>query len=637
MENVDAQASFGRSRKSDYVIAIAAAAVATLLVRGLSSYLPSSDQPAPISVSLFLFAILLSAWRGICPALLALVLSLLAQYCLFRPSSAGFLIAPRDQIRLICFAMIGLGIIALGAAKKAALTAAWSANADLARALLALKQTNQSLESESAERELVYKKLQFSEALLAEGQRISHTGSWLFNIEANKLRWSDEHYRIFGYEPDVGQPTFEMTSQRFHADDRHRVSHIVNDAVKAGARFECEYRIVLPEGTVRHILAIGYQANADHAGAGDYIGISVDITERRKTEELLRKREREFRTLAENSPDSVIRYDLDCQRVYVNPAYERTRAVEPGAMLHQPLARDWHWDTPVHEYEQRLRRIIATGQPEQMFGIWNIPNGKQIHCAIHAVAERDANGAVMSVLAIIRDISSIKQAELRLQESQILLRQLVNRTETVREEERKHLARELHDDLAQYLFTLRMSIMTVDFEFGQRHPSLAEKTGAMIALVDSGIKVVRNIVSSLRPAALDMGIVAALEWLVQEFSAQSGIVCHLQTAVAEDSPSEEHAVAFFRITQEALRNVARHAGATEVKIDFKRSNGAHQLVVEDNGTGFDPAHKKPSSFGLVGMRERALMYGGKVDIAAAPRRGTTIRVCIPFPAETADT
>ncbi|HEV7817294.1 MAG TPA: PAS domain S-box protein, partial [Janthinobacterium sp.] len=480
-------------------------------------------------MSVFLCAILLSSWRGAWPGGLAFLLSLLALFYSFHLHSAPFQLGTKNELRLAYFCLVGLGITALGAAKGAALKAAWSANGDLARAVQELRRINQKLERDGAERERVYEQLRFSEAFLTEGQRISHTGSWLLNIASNKLVWSEEHYRIFGYEPGIGLVSFDMATQRLHAEDRERVFCTVREAVQAGARFECEYRIALPDGAVRHIQTAGYPAQA--GDAGEYIGISADITERREAEELVRKREEVFRTLAENSPDSVIRYDLDCRRIYVNPAYELARGRSAGELLHTPLDMDWHADMPAGEYKMLLRRIIETGQQDRMSGVWTQPGGRQIHYEVQAVAERDANGAVVSVLAISRDITSLKEAERRLEESQHLLRQLANRSESVREEERKHLARELHDDLAQYLLALRMKISVLDFEFGQRQPSLAEKTAGMIALVDSSITVVRNIVTSLRPAALDMGIVSALEWLVQEFVAQTGIACKLHSAV----------------------------------------------------------------------------------------------------------
>jgi PAS domain S-box-containing protein len=636
MWNVDVGPAPGQKKMVDYVIATGAVGVAALVVHWMSAYFLPTQTPAPVSVSVFFCAILLSAWRGGWPGGLAFLLSLTSLYYFFRQPSGGLQLATRDEIRLAYFALVGLGITALGAAKGTALKAAWSAIDDLAEAVLKLKRINQKLESEGAERELIYKKLRFSEALLTEGQRISRTGSWLLNSASNKLLWSDEHYRIFGYEPDVGEATFRMASQRIHAEDRERVSHIVREAMRASARFECEYRIVLPGGELRHIKAAGYPAQSVHVGHGEYIGISVDITEQRQAEELLRRSEREFRTLAENSPDSVIRYDLDCRRIYVNPAYERTRGVPANTMLHRPLSYNWHWDIAVDEYITRLRRIIDTGEPDQMFGIWRSPGNKALHCAVQAVAERDASGAVVSVLAIIRDVTSIKQAELRLEESQTLLRQLANRSETVREEERKHLARELHDDLAQYLLALRMKISLLDFDFGLGQPSQAQGTAGMIALVDSSIAVVRNIVTSLRPAALDMGIVSALEWLVQEFAAQTGIDCRLDSRVTSVRIHEASAVAFFRIAQEALRNVARHAGASRVDIGFRRLDACYLLEVSDNGVGFDAAFKKPASFGLVGMQERALMLSGRVDICTAPHAGTSIQVYIPvhtFPPE----
>jgi signal transduction histidine kinase len=211
------------------------------------------------------------------------------------------------------------------------------------------------------------------------------------------------------------------------------------------------------------------------------------------------------------------------------------------------------------------------------------------------------------------------------------MRWLASRNERVREDERKHLKRELHDELGQYLLALRLGVSVVELQFGANNALLREKTQRLTEIVDSAIKVVRNVVTSLRPAALDLGIVSALEWLVDEYDRFGGtdMRCELHVCEEDIELDDVRATAIFRIVQESLTNIVRHARASKVDITLGRSDAKYLLEVRDNGQGFEPDIRKEKSFGLVGIRERTLALGGEVDISSVPGQGTSIRVSIP--------
>jgi PAS domain S-box-containing protein len=231
-------------------------------------------------------------------------------------------------------------------------------------------------------------------------------------------------------------------------------------------------------------------------------------------------------------------------------------------------------------------------------------------------------------IGLSRDITGRKAMEQELQASQDSLRQLAARNEEAREDERKHLTREIHDELGQYLLALRLGISVLDLQFGQDNARLQEQARRLIEMVDATTKVVRNVVTSLRPAALDAGFASALEWLVGEYSAKTGLQFALQVCQQGVQLDDRRATALFRIVQESLTNIVRHAMANKVEVSLERCDGNYRLTVRDNGRGFDPAVRKDKSFGLVGMRERALMLGGELDIASVPGN-TTITVRIP--------
>jgi signal transduction histidine kinase len=214
--------------------------------------------------------------------------------------------------------------------------------------------------------------------------------------------------------------------------------------------------------------------------------------------------------------------------------------------------------------------------------------------------------------------------------TQDLLRQLAARSEVLQEEERKHLAREIHDELGQSLSVLRLKLSILGLRFGESCPLLEEEVPSMIELVDSTIKVARNVVTSLRPTALDMGIVSALDWLVNEFTLHTGIQCKLHVPVENFHLDERRATEIFRIAQESLTNVRRHAQASKVTVTLRRWQGNYVLEVRDNGKGFNPSLREKNSFGLIGIRERALVLEGKVNIRSIPNQGTSIRLYFPI-------
>lgn len=235
------------------------------------------------------------------------------------------------------------------------------------------------------------------------------------------------------------------------------------------------------------------------------------------------------------------------------------------------------------------------------------------------------------VMAVVRDVSDRHNAEQSLAESRGHLRKLVTQNDAVREAERRHLAREVHDELGQLLTGLRMDMSLLDMRFGAQSPGLTENVQSMKALLDRAIQGVRQVVANLRPTALDMGLIAALESVCIEFTQHTGIACVFQSNEKVVDMDEPRAVVVFRILQESLTNVMRHAGASHVSVTLGRDGNTLGLEVRDNGKGFDPsAVAANTSFGLLGMRERARGMGGHVAIISAPGQGAVVGLTIPF-------
>jgi two-component system, NarL family, sensor histidine kinase UhpB len=240
------------------------------------------------------------------------------------------------------------------------------------------------------------------------------------------------------------------------------------------------------------------------------------------------------------------------------------------------------------------------------------------------------------VLTVVRDISERKQAEKALFESREQLRRLSAYLQKAREEERTMIAREIHDELGQALTALKMDLVNIEeiavaFARAADTQALSERVASMSQLIDSTVQNVRKISGQLRPVLLDsLGLIAAIEWQLEEFQNRTNITCTIAVLPEEFEVDPEKSTAIFRILQESLTNIARHAKATEVDVLLSLENGTLTLEVKDNGVGISESDvAKTGSFGLLGMRERALMFGGALTLSGGPEGGTTVAVRMP--------
>ncbi|MCU9953222.1 MASE4 domain-containing protein [Burkholderia sp. BKH01] len=231
-----------------------------------------------------------------------------------------------------------------------------------------------------------------------------------------------------------------------------------------------------------------------------------------------------------------------------------------------------------------------------------------------------------------REVEERVRAERALQASREDLREIAAISATAREAEQRRIARELHDELAQLLATLTNDLEWLIDHVPQDDALLARKIAAMHTMARGAVAATRRIASDLRPLMLDdLGFAAAMQWLVEDFRHRHGIACTLHVEPPELQLDEPYATAVFRIAQEALANVARHAAASHADVDLVHRDEAIALTICDDGTGFDPgAPRKSSSFGLVGLRERAYLVGGTLRIATRLGEGTTVEVEIPL-------
>lgn len=247
---------------------------------------------------------------------------------------------------------------------------------------------------------------------------------------------------------------------------------------------------------------------------------------------------------------------------------------------------------------------------------------------------RDLSGRTTGVASLCIDITDQVASESHLRALVVQLRALSARLDSIREEERTRIARDLHDDLGQTLTALKMDLAQLgrDLKYGRAGSTIDERLREMSSLVEMCMKNTRRIATDLRPSVLDdIGILAAIEWQLAEFERRSGLSTTLAVAAADVEIDAARGTALFRIVQEALTNVVRHADASHVDVLFRVADGTVHVTVRDNGRGIgSDGTSNPLSLGLLGMRERAALLGGRVTVAGEPNQGTTVTVSLPL-------
>jgi signal transduction histidine kinase len=229
-------------------------------------------------------------------------------------------------------------------------------------------------------------------------------------------------------------------------------------------------------------------------------------------------------------------------------------------------------------------------------------------------------------------VTERKKTEQNLNRSYEEVRQLTSHLQNIREEERSHIAREIHDELGQQLTVLKMDVLGLSKKLGDQDAVIQQKIRDITELLDSTVRSVRRISSELRPSLLyNLGLDAAIEWHLKEFGKRSGLKTIFIEPAGEVKIPDPVKNGLFRIFQESLTNVSRHANATKVIVSLEQKDGLLILTIEDDGQGFEQAGIGAKlTLGILGMRERSEMMGGKYAMQSAPGQGTTVAVAVPY-------
>lgn len=368
---------------------------------------------------------------------------------------------------------------------------------------------------------------------------------------------------------------------------------------------------------------------------GDKVTLSIikNITARKKTELEIKESEKRYRMLFNNTNDAVFVIQLEqgssygkfievndvaCERL----GYQREEflMLSPSAIIPPQM---------INDYILIMEKLFSV--KDVIFELVHRAKDRRTF-PVEISAHLFQYNSKQTILSVARDITERKTADEKVKRTSKRLRDLASHLQSVREEERTMIAREIHDELGQVLTVLKIQISLLSKKLNEDQQPLKDKFDSVSLLIDQTVETVQKICAKLRPGILDeLGLVAAIDWQSQEFSTRTGIQSEFIFPSDEIHLDNEKSTAVFRIFQEALTNVARHANAVHVHIILKIEKSNLILEIIDNGRGITESQLNAvQSLGILGMNERALLFGGSVFIEGFPAKGTKVRVEIPY-------
>ena len=476
---------------------------------------------------------------------------------------------------------------------------------------------------------LIEERLRASEARLREAQQLAKVGSWERHIKSDTIHWSEEIFQIFGLTNSAPSnfPTFLSC---VHPKDREKILGIDDKVRSSIAPVEVEYRIIRPGSETRFVRSIVQGIRDDQGVPVRIVGATQDITEQVKARELLRESEGHLKNATRLAGVGYWQWDIQANHVSGSEEMFRIFGKPPDFT---PSFDDF-LQTVIPEDRERVARWVSDCLAEQMGNeieyqiAW--PNGdvRTVSCASEISLGEE--GLPTRMFGACQDITDVKRNEAELVQAQEDLQALTARLVELQELGTKELARELHDDLSQNLAALGREIETLLAPSAQPSRSLPEQVREIWRRVTKLARDVHSMSQRLHPTILDdLGLKAALTEQCWAFSEQTGISVQFESAGESTRPAADVSLCFYRVAQEGLHNIAKHAGATSVHLTLSSSEEKCTLRIEDNGQGFDPSEAKgKNALGLISMRERARLVNGNFTIRSEYGKGTMLELSV---------
>ena len=470
--------------------------------------------------------------------------------------------------------------------------------------------------------------LRESEERLALAVAGAQEGVWDWNLETNAVVYSTRWKQMLGYSDEEIEPHVSAWERLAHPDDKSRADR-ANDSVARGERatYEAEFRLRHKEGHYVHVLSRGFPVRREPGGpVVRIVGTHLDLTERKRAEAALLENEERLKLAFAGAQEGVWDWNLDTGAVVYSSRWKEMLGYADDEI--EPHIRAWerllHPDDveAAQRVNERVKRGASTYEGE--FRLRH-KDGHYVHVLSRGYpVRRDPAGPVVRIVGTHFDLTERKRAEAERARTELLTRLVF-----AQEDERRRIAREMHDQLGEQLTALAVRIRMLKDACGDRDDWRAhvESIEAIAQRLDRDVD---TLVWELRPTALDdLGLRAALSNYVQDWSNRVGISATLHSSgLLDDRLPSDAETALYRIAQEALTNVAKHARARNVDIILERRADTVLLIIEDDGVGFDPAAAGGAGqgFGLLGMQERAGLVGASIEIESSAGKGTTVLV-----------
>lgn len=444
---------------------------------------------------------------------------------------------------------------------------------------------------------------------------------------------SKQAERLLGYPTERWTDDPNFWADHIHPEDRGWAVQYCMSSTRDKKAHEFEYRMIAEDGRiiwVQDIVTVILENNQPSR----LRGIMVDITERKKAEAEVQKVNELFNLVTKATSDIVWDLNLDNYRLWWNDNFYTLLGYPPsdeGTHFND-------WVNGIHEEEREevvkdiLEAINSGGDQWAQEYRFRKADGSFVNIYDRGYIMHDPSGKAYRMIGSMIDITEMKKAEEKLQQSYREIRALASNLERIREEERTNISREIHDELGQQLTGFKMDLYWLNRRIKNEEPEIKQKMQASLLLVDETIKTVRKIATELRPSILDdLGLVAALEWQSEEFEKRYGIAVNFVGAMEGQMLSSSVSTALFRIYQELLTNVARHSRAGVVEASMYVDHNHLYLTVTDNGSGFEVSNiSSKKTLGLLGIKERTFLLGGQYEIRSKPGEGTTVVISVPL-------
>jgi PAS domain S-box-containing protein len=484
----------------------------------------------------------------------------------------------------------------------------------------------------SYEQRQLARRLQRERERLLEAQAVARIGSWETDIASGKVIWSEETYRIFGAAATF-QPTHQSFLQLVHPDDRARVDAAFVASIGGRETCSTEHRIVLPDGKVRMVEERWRVFHDGEERALRAVGTCHDITERKDVEAALQESEMRFRRSFEDATVAMALVDTAGHFMQVNKAMCRMLgygAAELATMTFHAISAPGDLDEDLRHFERAVAGEIGHYALEKRY---LCKDGTEKWGVLTTSLLRDSSGAPLYFIMQIQDITERKLAEQALGDYTQRLRAMSRQLFKVQENERRLLARELHDTVGQELTAMGLNLARIR----QALPDgVAAEVGSYLAdtqrLLEDTTRHLRSTMDDLRPPGIEeLGLFAVLAEHARQVAVRSDLKLILRGGEPQPRLPLETSIAVFRIAQEALNNTVKHARATDILVELLEKCGRVEVVIADNGRAFDPAdaHHSLKRLGMTTMRERAEAINATLSILSQVGAGTRIVIEIP--------